>query len=603
MTAVSSRHWFGLAFGLAALIIGLLSWLHFTHSHELQTASLHLRELRQARIDLTKGFLTTLLADNPAKLFRRDQGETLITQATESLENLTATVHAMQSDEVTAFRNKVKAFRQRLTAWQEDSARPAEKLLKLRIAFAELERQADQLDAHGQQAITALQDSNERHYAYSLSAAILALGVLIAVLFMLAGKERNAITEQLRLAQANRDSEERFSHLFHEAPVPLCFVDKTGVLRDRNRHFDMLLGYNHDELRTLDEWWPLAYPDPAYRAWVQDTWRVAVAEAARGGSDIAPIEYRVRCKDGSERVMLISGIVLGEDVLVTFFDITERSQAAQSLKTARLAALNQMEDANAARRELAELNASLECKVVERTTELTAANQELDAFAYAVSHDLRAPLRAMSGFASALIEDYGKQLPGGAQTYLEQIGIASRRMSELIDGLLALSRSTRGELQRDVVDLSALARRHLEELARVEPQRQVAVSVEPGLRARGDVSMIDAVLGNLLGNAWKYTAKTTAPQIHVYRGEAAGRTGFCIADNGAGFDMAHAGRLFKPFQRLHRQEEFPGIGIGLATVQRIVRRHGGEIVASGEPGRGAIFCFTLPEGVAQERSS
>jgi signal transduction histidine kinase len=168
-------------------------------------------------------------------------------------------------------------------------------------------------------------------------------------------------------------------------------------------------------------------------------------------------------------------------------------------------------------------------------------------------------------------------------------------MSELIDGLLALSRSTRGELRHDVLDISSLAESLLAELAHSDPGRQVAVQVEAGLQARGDARMIEAVMRNLLGNAWKYTAHAAAPSIRVYAEERDGARYTCVADNGAGFDMAHANRLFQPFQRLHRQEEFPGIGIGLATVQRIVHRHGGLIEALGEPGKGAVFRFTLSE--------
>jgi PAS domain S-box-containing protein len=246
-----------------------------------------------------------------------------------------------------------------------------------------------------------------------------------------------------------------------------------------------------------------------------------------------------------------------------------------------------------------DLYQNLEQRVAERTAELTAANRELDSFAYAVSHDLRAPLRAMAGFSHALLEDYGDRFDGEARTYLHQIALASRRMGELIDGLLALSRSTRGELQRDTVDLSALARQTLADLANAEPARQVALEVESGLEARGDARMLEAVLRNLLDNAWKYTAHAAAPQIRVFSEQRDGRRWICVADNGAGFDMAHAGKLFKPFQRLHRQDEFPGIGIGLATVQRIVHRHGGAIEARGEPGKGATFRLCLPEPVAE----
>lgn len=272
-----------------------------------------------------------------------------------------------------------------------------------------------------------------------------------------------------------------------------------------------------------------------------------------------------------------------------------RSQRGADGRAVALEGITQdITDRRAAEDAVRELNARLEQRVAERTAELQAANAELDSFAYAVSHDLRAPLRAMSGFSNALVEDHGPQLNAEARGYLEQIIAASRRMGELIEGLLVLSRSLRGLLRNDDVDLSALAARAVDELRRNEPGRQVQLDIEPGLRVRGDRRMLDAVMNNLLANAWKYTARQPQACIRVTAQQIDGKPWVCVADNGAGFDMAHAGRLFKAFARLHRQDEFPGIGIGLATVQRIIHRHGGQIVAEGAPGRGASFRFTVP---------
>lgn len=252
-----------------------------------------------------------------------------------------------------------------------------------------------------------------------------------------------------------------------------------------------------------------------------------------------------------------------------------------------------------AKEEIRLLNAELEQRVALRTAELTAANAELESFAYAVSHDLRAPLRAMSGFSQALIEDYGGQLQGEARTYLDQIGVGSRRMGELIDGILALSRVTRGELRRDAVDLSAIAGRILAQLAAETPARKVDWRVEPGLVASGDERMLEAVLRNLLENAWKYSGNREPATIRFFSRNEDGTRRYCVEDDGAGFENAYAGKLFQPFQRLHRQDEFPGLGIGLATAQRIIRRHGGTIDGTGSRDGGARFCFTLPDTGAQ----
>ncbi len=242
--------------------------------------------------------------------------------------------------------------------------------------------------------------------------------------------------------------------------------------------------------------------------------------------------------------------------------------------------------------EIKQLNASLEQRIDERTRALKAAYDELESYSYAVAHDLRSPLRIINGFAQALREDNPK-LDEGSLAHLERIMGASKKMGELIDGLLTLSQFSRGELQRKPVNISSIASRLLDEFASADPQRHVRWEIAPDLNAMADPPLIEALMQNLLNNAWKYTAKTPQAVIRVYAQEVDGQTRFCVSDNGAGFDMARANKLFQPFQRLHMPHEFAGLGIGLATSLRIVQRHGGGMAATGEPGKGATFCFSL----------
>ncbi len=224
---------------------------------------------------------------------------------------------------------------------------------------------------------------------------------------------------------------------------------------------------------------------------------------------------------------------------------------------------------------------------------LEIVNQELESFSYSVSHDLRAPLRAIDGFSQALLEDYEEKLDDEGRDYLQRVRAGAQRMAELIDDLLDLSRVNRSEMKPERIDLSAVAAEVVRELRQGEPDRGVEIDIEPGLEAFADARLMRLLLQNLIGNAWKFTSRTEKPRIRLRSSEESPQT-FCVEDNGVGFDMRHAGKLFGAFQRLHRASEFPGTGIGLATVKRIINRHGGEIHAEAEPGRGARFCFTLP---------
>jgi signal transduction histidine kinase len=299
----------------------------------------------------------------------------------------------------------------------------------------------------------------------------------------------------------------------------------------------------------------------------------------------------------------------------------ELDASNQALRQSQTAALNMMEDAVRSRdqfaqahanlqREMAErraaeervrkLNAELEQRVRDRTAELEAANKELEAFSYSVSHDLRAPLRAMDGFSQALLEDCAGHLDARGQDYLARVRAAAARMGALIEDLLKLSRATRAELHRETVDLSALARSVADELRHGDRDRTVEIRVADGLATPGDARLLRIVLGNLMGNAWKFTSRQPQAWIEVGGREIDGAPAFFVRDNGAGFDMQYAAKLFGAFQRLHSAAEFPGTGIGLALVQRIMHRHGGRIWAESTIGEGATFYFTL-EGPGVQR--
>ncbi|HUJ76707.1 MAG TPA: PAS domain S-box protein [bacterium] len=360
---------------------------------------------------------------------------------------------------------------------------------------------------------------------------------------------------------ALEQSEQRFRQLVELAPHAMVIVDRAGTMTLVNSQVLAWFGYAREELlgkpveALIPERFRAGHPGhmAAY-------FRTPVARSMGTGRELYG-----RRKDSSEFPVDISlspvETAEGLRVIASIADITESRNTEN-----RLRQVNQ---------------------------EAQAVNKELQAFAYSVSHDLRAPLRAMVGFAQILREDYGAKLEAGALEHIQRIQAAGKRMGELIDGMLSLSRITRGELTVAQVDLTALAESVAQELRHGEPDSAVQVTVGPGLVAPGDARLLRVVLQNLMGNAWKFSSKSDHPHVEVGMLPSDGPPTFFVRDNGAGFDMAHADKLFGAFQRLHSAGQFPGTGIGLATVQRIIHRHGGKVWAEAQPGRGATFYFTL----------
>jgi PAS domain S-box-containing protein len=378
------------------------------------------------------------------------------------------------------------------------------------------------------------------------------------------------ITERKQAEEALRASEERFRRITTNMLDLVVQVNTEGIYEYVTPSTLSILGYRAEEM-IGHSLFPLVHPEDLERALT--AFRTVMETGAPQGGD-----FRFQQANGQyfwmeavgSRIVDEQGQVCG--AVIASRDITERKRADEQIRA---------------------LNAELEQRVRDRTVQLEAANKELEAFAYSVSHDLRAPLRGIDGFSQALLEDYADKLDPEGQACLRRVRAASQRMGRLIDDILQLSRLTRSAMTRAQVDLSAMAARVVAELQTAEPARHVDIGLAPGLAADGDARLLEVVLTNLLGNAWKFTSKTPGARIEFGVTDHEGQRAFFVRDNGAGFDMAYAGRLFGAFQRLHSDAEFPGTGIGLATVQRIVHRHGGQIWAQSAVGRGATFFFTL----------
>ncbi len=363
------------------------------------------------------------------------------------------------------------------------------------------------------------------------------------------------ITEQ-------KKAESQINRFFELSVDLLCIASQSGYFLKLNPSWEKVLGYTEAEL-TQKLFIEFVHPDD------REATLAEMSKLSSGGT-VHSFENRYLCKDGSYRTLLWNASPSLSDgaIYAVAHDITDRKRTEQ---------------------EISILNETL----LHRAAALSSSNKELEAFSYSVSHDLRTPLRSIDGFSQALLDDYAQNLDDTGRDYLRRVRAAAQRMSNLIDDLLQLSRITRAEIRQQETNLSDIARTVIDELKMQNPHRKVTVSIQDNLWAYGDPRLLQVAMQNLLGNAWKYSSREDEAIIEF--GVAMDKPGqtYYVRDNGVGFDMAFAGKLFGAFERLHAPDEFEGTGVGLATVHRIIRRHGGDIWAESTVGSGATFYFTI----------
>jgi PAS domain S-box-containing protein len=387
------------------------------------------------------------------------------------------------------------------------------------------------------------------------------------------------VTERRRAEQVAKESEEQLHAVIENLTEGLVIADLDGQILHWNRAAIQNHGFNTLEeclLKISDFEKLLELRTPDGRILPLAEWPLPRVMA---GEILSDYEVRIRRLDREwSRIFSYGGAIVNEPngkplAFLTVTDITDRKLAEKKIRR---------------------LNEELEERVSDRTAQLQAANKELEAFSYSVSHDLRAPLRHINGFSQALLEDYEDKLDDTGKGYLNEVRQASQEMAQLIDDVLQLARVTRSEMRREPVNLSELAKGVFAELKSIDKDRSVDISIQSDLAVQCDRRLMRIVLANLIGNAWKFTSQRPQAEVTFGQTQENGEKIYFVRDNGAGFDMAFAGKLFGAFQRLHTVSQFEGTGIGLATVQRIIHRHGGRVWAEGKPNEGATFYFALP---------
>ena len=442
-------------------------------------------------------------------------------------------------------------------------------------AMDEIQRIADTLQEEEHGMLERLSEGEAQAVRSRARGGISAIAILVLLALSTIAIERDT-RKRIRMDEALRDSEEQFRQVFDESPSGILLIEEDQRVRRANPAFCRLLGLTEAELQQLPS---ITAQDGLLNLMFETGW-TAPGEQSRFQAEQ---EYVTK-----------SGGIAWVNVHAT------KLRNSQGRAVCNLALVEDITDRKKADQEVRALNDSLERRVAQRTAEavesnqkLESANRELEAFAYSVSHDLRAPLRSVDSFSQIILDEYSEKLDEDGVKYLRRIRAGAQNMGQLINDLLNLSRVSRGPLTLKPVNLSAIASMVVNELRDLEPRRTVQAEIAPEIQCNGDAPLLRVVMTNLIGNAWKFTGKHEKASLEFGANSENGNVVYFVRDNGAGFDMAYASQLFTPFQRLHQAKEFAGTGIGLATVQRIVQRHGGRIWAESSVGDGAAFYFTL----------
>ena len=563
---------------LSLLLFLSIAFMHFKQKKVIENTLLHLENFRQARIDLAKGFLFICLDSDSSSPYSSSQGLALINQSINSFKKSSNFINsklptdinsASRAELVFNFNKNLETLRSLLKEGIESKNYTSELKTKLKIAFASLESKAEDIDYSVQSSLIIFFKKHD-HFFHSTMLFVALILAIISGIVIFAGRV------QKQSESALKESEQRWQFALEGAGDGVWDLNLQSNKMYYSPKWKEMLGYSDNEITcSLNEWKQKIHPGD-YKI-VKEELRDLLA----GNSRVLDSEHRLLCKNGqykwihaTGKVMVLSNEGKPQRIIGTQRDITKRKQTEE---------------------EIIKLNNELEQRVRKRTEELQNAVKELEGFSYSVSHDLRAPLRAINGFLNILEEDHFENIDEEGKRLMKIIENNSRKMGQLIDDLLAFSRIGRADLQKVKIDMNPLIESIYKDFTNPILQETYTFIVNQLPKVEVDPVLMHQAWANLISNAIKFTSKMENPTIEIGYAENENFYEFYIKDNGVGFEMEYANKLFGVFERLHSYKEYEGTGVGLAITNRIIARHGGKIWAKSEIDKGATFYFSIPK--------